>query len=105
MITDCYGGNAVPDLLDNGTAFVSQDGRKQTFGVFARKRECIGMTNTGCDIPQQDFAGLRAVQFDLLDFQWFSRLPGDCCACLHRFFAPPFVFLIAARIFARLSGG
>ena len=88
MVADRDRLDAVTDLFDDCAAFVAEHGREQAFGILARQRERIGVADARRDVAQQDFAGLRTVQVDLLYFERFAGLPGDGGACLHECLPP-----------------
>ena len=78
VVSHCNAGDPGADLLDHRAALVTEDGGKETFGVFPGQRERIGVTNAGSDITHQHLTLLRAGDVDFFDFQWFACFPGDC---------------------------
>jgi hypothetical protein len=48
------------------------------------------------NIAKQDFAGLRAIQFEHLDFEWFACFPGDCSTRLHCY-PPPLCSVVVSE--------
>ena len=83
MVADFDGSYALADFLDDGSAFVAEHGREDTFRVFTGQRKRVGMTHTCGDISNKDFAGLRSIQVEGLDFEGLAGFPGNGCACLH----------------------
>ena len=56
MVTGFDAGDTGSDFLDDATAFVTQDGWKNTLGVSAGQGKCVGVANTGRDHAHQDLA-------------------------------------------------
>ena len=69
MVARRYGSNAFAHLLDHPAAFVTQDTGKQTFRVFSRQGEDIGVTQTGRHDPDENLSFLGAFKVDFLDLQ------------------------------------
>ena len=77
MVANFQIADAGTDFLNDRAAFVAEDCRKNSFRVFARQRECIRVTDTRCDVSQQNFALFRSVKFDFFNFERFACFPGD----------------------------
>ena len=101
MVADGHRGHTFADFLDDRAALVAEHGGKNTLRIFTGQRECIGVADAGCDIPKQDLACFGPVEFQGLDLQRLTRLPGDRGACFHH--RPPLEFADAesTAIFAR----
>ena len=59
MISAFHRGNAFSHLNHHGTTFMSEDGRKQLFGICTRQGVCVCMTDPRCHNFQQNFPVLR----------------------------------------------
>ena len=77
--------DAALQLLDDARALVTENRRKQPFGIRAGTREFIGMTDSGGLDFDQHLAGTRAVEFDCLDRERGTRFMRDCGFHLHEF--------------------
>src|SRR5262249_4190876 len=57
---------------------------KHALRVGAGQGECIGVADAGRHDSNEDFAGLRAFEIDLLDAKRLARLPCHRSSCFHR---------------------
>ena len=89
--------DAGADVDDDARAFVAEDHREQAFGIAARTREFIRMADAGRLDLDQHFAGLRAGEIDVDDFERLAGLPGDGSARLHCSSA---LFPVSGRVYA-----
>src|SRR4029079_14241941 len=83
MVAWLDAGDAGTDFLDDTAAFVTEDYREHAFGVGAGQCEGVGVTNARGDDANEHLAGLRTLQIDFLDAQWFACFPGDRSTRFH----------------------
>src|SRR5262249_52525209 len=76
-------GDAGADFLDDAAALVAEDDREHAFGIGAGQRECVGVADTGRDDADEDFAGFRTFEIDLLDAQRLARFPSHSSSGFH----------------------
>ncbi len=88
MITGFHAGDSRTDLLDDASAFVTQDHREHSFRIGSGQSEGIRVADTGRHDANQNFAGFRSVEIDLLDAEWFIRFKGNSRSRLHYSKAP-----------------
>ncbi len=103
MVANFQAFHTFPDFFDHRTTFMAKHRRKYAFGILTGQRECVGMTNTGGDVSQQNLTFFRAVNIDFFNFEGFAGFPGNCSTRLH-FFCPYFRESWSS-IFARLRTG
>jgi hypothetical protein len=97
MVTNFKATDTRADLFDHSTTFMSEYRRKYSFRIFAGERECVGMTDASGDISEQNLAGLRAINIDFFNFEWFACFPGYGGAGFH--YSNPFFWCqLAANI-------
>jgi hypothetical protein len=75
--------HAGTDVDHHARALVTEDGRKQPFGVGTGQRVVVGVADAGGLHLDQHFTGLRPIEIDGLDGQRGAGLPGHGCAGFH----------------------
>ena len=75
-------GHAGADLLHDARALVTEDQRRPQRPVASRGMEIAVTDARGFDFDE-DFAGARRVELDILDRQWLAALPEHGGAHLH----------------------
>ena len=94
MVADGHAANAIPDLLDDASALVAADHREDRFDPhqrlrFRRRIEVTGVqvlvavAQPGVGPLDQHLAGLRCVDFDLLDRPVLSNAVDHGSLALH----------------------
>ena len=83
MVARLHGGDAWADIAHDASAFMPQDGGKQSLGIETIQRVGIGVANAGCHDFDKDLAVLRPVQIELDDFQGALGLESDRGTCFH----------------------
>src|SRR5690554_4691688 len=69
VVTHFHTGNPFADGFNNATTFVTQNGWKDSFRVFTRQGERIGMANTAGNNANAHFTGLRWHNIHFFDRQ------------------------------------
>ena len=72
------------DFDHHACAFVTQDGRKQAFGVRPRQRVLVGVADAGGFDLHHDLAFPGSVQLHGVHFKGFARSPRDGSSHIHR---------------------
>ena len=83
MIAGLHRSHPGADLAHDPGAFVAEHARKQPFRIQPIQRVGIGMADAGGHDLDQDFAGFRAFQVKLDQFQRLLRLKGHSGTRLH----------------------
>jgi hypothetical protein len=78
-----HAGHAWPDVDNDAGALMAEDSRKQPFGVGARQRELVGVTDAGGLHFHQYLSGLRTVEVDLGDDKRLGLFQCDSGAGFH----------------------
>ena len=83
MIALLERGDAGTYIDDDTCAFVTENGREQTFRIGAGPGEFVGVTDSrGLDFDQ-NFAGLGTIEIHFVDFQGFAGGKCNCSFCFH----------------------
>jgi hypothetical protein len=77
VVSGLHAGHAGPYLFDNRSALVAQDSRENAFRVFTGQGECVRMTHTSGDVPDQYLAFSWTFHVNFFDNQWLACFPGD----------------------------
>src|SRR4029077_7870970 len=77
VIAGPQGGNALPYVDNDACALVSEDRREPSFGVLARERERVRVTDPRCLQFDEHFAFTRSVELNIDDFKRFSGRKRD----------------------------
>jgi hypothetical protein len=83
VVARLQAGHAGPNLDDDARSLMAENGGKQTFRIFARQREPVGVADARRPDLDQHFAGLRPLQLNRHDFQRLSSPRGDRRAHIH----------------------
>ena len=65
-------------------AFVAKHAGEESFGVFARESEGVGMADAGGLNFHHDLVGAGCVQVDFYDFKGCAGFYGESCASFHK---------------------
>ena len=83
VIARLYAGNTRSCFLNDSTAFVAEDRRENTFGIFARQGKSVGVAHTGRHIANQHLTLAWTFDINFFNDQWLACFPGDCGSRFH----------------------